>query len=72
MRRCIKLFYSFGTRKNCPKNGMNPLLSQLKKSDELGFNSYRVISLLYTSYKILPNILLARMIPYANGKIGEY
>ena len=35
-------------------------------------NNYRGISLLTTSYKILSNILLSRMTPYANEIIGEY
>ena len=34
--------------------------------------NYRGISLLSTSYKILSNILLPRMTPYANEIIGEY
>ena len=34
-------------------------------------NNYRGISLLSTSYKILSNILLSRMTPYAN-EIIEY
>ena len=33
-------------------------------------NIYRGISLLSTSYKILSNILLSRMTPYANEIIG--
>ena len=35
-------------------------------------NNYRDISLLSTSYKILSDILLSRMTPYANEIIGEY
>jgi Reverse transcriptase (RNA-dependent DNA polymerase). len=35
-------------------------------------NNYRDISLLSTLYKILSNILLSRMTPYANEIIGEY
>ena len=33
-------------------------------------NNYRGISLLSTSYKILSNIILSRMTPYANEIIG--
>jgi Reverse transcriptase (RNA-dependent DNA polymerase). len=35
-------------------------------------NNYRGILLLSTSYKILSNLLLLRMTPYANEIIGEY
>ena len=43
-----------------------------KKGDRMDCNNYRGISLLSTSYKILSNILLSRMTPYANEIIGEY
>ena len=43
-----------------------------KKGDTMDCNKYRGISLLSTSYKILSNILLSRMTPYANEIIGEY
>ena len=79
--------YSFGIRKNCHKNGKNPLFHRVliwnkeelpqewkesiivpinKKGDRMDCNNYRGISLLSTSYKILSNILLSRMTPYAN------
>jgi hypothetical protein len=37
-----------------------------KKSDKTDCSSYRDISLLSTSYKILSNILLTRLTPYAD------
>ena len=43
-----------------------------KKGDRMDCNNYRGISLLSTSYKILSNILVSRMTPYANEIIGEY
>ena len=43
-----------------------------KKGDRIDCNNYRGISLWSTSYKILLNILLLRMTPYANKIIGEY
>ena len=39
-----------------------------KKGDNMDCNKYGGISLLFTSYKILSNILLARMTSYANGE----
>jgi hypothetical protein len=43
-----------------------------KKGDKTDCSNYRGISLLSTSYKILSNILLSRLIPYADEIIGEY
>ena len=43
-----------------------------KKGDRMDCNNYRGFSLLSTSYKILSNILLSRMTPYANKIKGEY
>jgi len=43
-----------------------------KKGDKTDFNNYRNISLLPTTYKILSNILLSRLIPYAEEVIGDH
>jgi hypothetical protein len=43
-----------------------------KKGDKTDCNNYRRISLLSTAYKNLPNILLARLIPYVNEIIGDH
>jgi hypothetical protein len=42
-----------------------------KKGDKTDCNYYRVISLLLTAYKILSNILLARLTPYVNEVTGD-
>jgi hypothetical protein len=42
-----------------------------KKGDKTDCNNYRRISLLSTAYKILSNILLARLTPYVNEVIGN-
>ena len=42
-----------------------------KKGDKTDCNNYRGISLLPTSYKILSNILLSRLTPYATEIIGD-
>ena len=43
-----------------------------KKGDKTDCNNYRGISLLPTTYKILSNILLSRLIPYAKEIVGDY
>jgi len=43
-----------------------------KKGDKTDCNNYRGISLLPTTYKILSNILLSRLIPYTEETIGDY
>jgi len=42
-----------------------------KKGDKTGHGNYRGISLLPTTYKILSNILLAMLTPYAVEIIGD-
>jgi hypothetical protein len=42
-----------------------------KKGCKNDCNNYRGISLLSTAYKILSNILLARLTPYVNEVIGD-
>jgi hypothetical protein len=43
-----------------------------KKGDKTSCNNYRGISLLSTSYKILSNILPARLTPYADEIIRDH
>jgi hypothetical protein len=43
-----------------------------KKGDKTDCSNYRGISLLSTSYKILSNILLARLTSYADEIIGDH
>jgi hypothetical protein len=43
-----------------------------KKGDKTDCNNYQGISLLSTAYKILSNILLARLTPYVKEVIGDH
>ena len=43
-----------------------------KKGDKTDCNNYGGISLLPTTYKVLSNILLTRLIPYAEEVIGDH
>jgi len=42
-----------------------------KKGNKIDFSNYRGISLMPTMYKILSNILLSRLTPYAGEIIGD-
>jgi len=42
-----------------------------KKGDKTDCNNYRGILLLPTTYKVLSNILLSRLIPYAEEVTGD-
>jgi hypothetical protein len=48
------------------------IVSIYKKGDKTDCNNYRGISFLSTAYKILLNILLARLTPYINEIIGDH
>jgi hypothetical protein len=71
--RCISLLSWSGTKKNYLTSGKSQLLYLFKKK---GYNTdcsnYRGIPLVSTSYKILSNILLSRLIPYADEIIGDH
>jgi hypothetical protein len=48
------------------------ILPIYKKGDKTDYNNYRGISILSTAYKILSNILLARLTLYVNEITGEH
>ena len=52
--------------------GVSIIVPIHKKGDKTDCNNYRGISLLPTTYKILSNILLSRLIPYAEENIGDH
>jgi hypothetical protein len=43
-----------------------------EKGDKTDSNNYQGISLLLTAYKLLSNILLARLTPYVNEVMGDH
>ena len=48
------------------------ILSTYKKGDKTDCSNYRGLSLLLTTYKIVSNILLSRLTPYAEEIIGDH
>ena len=70
--RFVNLFL-FGIRRNCLRSGRSLIIvPAYKKGDKTDCSNYRGISLLPTTYKILSNILLSRLTPYAEDIIEDH
>jgi hypothetical protein len=66
-----KLITSIWEREKLPEEWKESIIVLIhKKGDKTDCNNYRGISLLSTTYKILSNFLLSRLIPYAKEIIG--
>jgi len=71
--RFINLLFLFGIRRNLPEEWKESIIVPVyKKGDKTDCNNYRGILLLPTTYKILSNILLSRLTPYAEDVIGDH
>jgi hypothetical protein len=70
--RYTNLFVVYGIRRNCHRGGRNIFLYQFIKRVIRHCNKCRGISLSSTAYKMLPSILLSRLIPYVNEIIGDH
>jgi len=68
-----KLIISIWKKEKLPEEWKESIILPIhKKGDKTDCNNYRGISLLPTTYKILSNILLSRLIPYAKEIIGDH
>jgi hypothetical protein len=68
-----KLICSIWNKEELPQQWEESIIIPIhKKGDKMDCNNYQVISLLSTAYKILSNILLARLTPYVNEVIGDH
>jgi hypothetical protein len=68
-----KLICSVWNKEELPQQWKESIIVPIyKKRDKTDCNNYRGISLLSTAYKILPNILLARLTPYVSEVIGDH
>ena len=68
-----KLIISIWKKEKQPEEWKESIIVPIhKKGDKTDCNNYRSISLLPTTYKILPTILLSRLIPYAKEIIGDH
>jgi len=67
-----KLITSIWKKEKLPEEWKESIIIPIhKKGDKTDWNNYRGISLLPNIYKILSNILLSRLIPYAKEIIGD-
>ena len=68
-----KLTLSIWNKEELPEEWKESIIVPIhKKGDKTDFNNYRGISLLPTTYKILSNILLSRLTPYAEEITGDH
>ena len=68
-----KLTNSIWNKEELPEEWKESIIVPVyKKGDKTDCNIYRGISLLPTTYKILSNILLSRLIPYAEKITGDH
>ena len=68
-----KLITSIWKKEKRPEEWKESIIVPIhKKGDKTDCNNYRGITLLPTTYKILSNILLSRLTPYAKEIIGDH
>src|SRR5215831_10162697 len=68
-----KLIISIWNKEELPEEWKESIIVPIyKKGDKADCNNYRGISLLPTTYKIMSNILLSRLIPYAEEIIVDH
>ena len=73
IRRIHKLICAIWNKQVLPEEWKEAIIVPIfKKGDKSECNNYRGISLLPTCYKVLSNVLVARITPYAEGAIGDY
>jgi len=68
-----KLIIPIWKKEKLPEEWKKPIIVPIhKKGDKTDCNNYRGISILPTTYKILSNILISRLIPYMKEIIGDH
>jgi hypothetical protein len=68
-----KLIVSIRNKEQLPEKWKESIIVPIyKKGDKAYCNNYRDIPLLPTTYKILSDVLLSRLIPYAEEITGDY
>jgi len=67
-----KLITSIWKKEKLPEEWRESKIVPIHKGDKTDCNNYRGLSLLSTTYKMLSNILLSRLIPYAKEINGDH
>ena len=68
-----KLIISIWKKEKLPEEWKQSITVPIhKKRDKTDCNNYRGISIMPTTYKILFNILLSRLVPFAKEIIGDH
>jgi hypothetical protein len=68
-----KLIISIWNKEELPEEWKESIIVRTyKKGDKTDCNNYRGISILLTTYKVLSNIILSRLIPYAEYIICDH
>ena len=68
-----KLIISIWNKEELPEEWKESIIVRIyKKADKPDYSNYSGISILLTTCKILSNILLSRLTPYADEIIGDY
>ena len=68
-----KLIVCIWNKEELPEEWKQSIIVPIcKKGDKTDCSNYRGTSILPTTYRILSNILLSRLIPYAEGIIGDH
>jgi len=68
-----RLIISIWNKEELPEEWKESIIVPIcKKGDETDCSNYRGISVLQTMYKILSNILLSRLTPYAEEITGDH
>jgi len=68
----IRKLISIWNKEELPEEWKELIIAPICKDNKTDGNNYRGISLLPTTYKILTNILLSRLTPYAEEIIGGH
>ena len=66
-----KLIISIWNKEELPEEWKESIIAPIYKGDKTECSNYRGILYLSTTYKILSNILLSRLIPHAEEIIGD-
>ena len=71
--KIYKLVCAIWKNETIPENWKESIIIPIfKKGDKTDCNNYRGISLLATCYKVLSNVIQARLTPFAEDIVGDY